>query len=323
MVRPRSYGRFSEVWDWLLGVIDFRRKRLDCLHIPSIHYLTWHYPCPVVVTVHDLIPLIYPDQYQQTGIKHRILYWLAKRAHHIIAVSCNTKADLVRMLGIPEERITVIYEAADPSCRPIHGPSVHGEVAGRYGIQGDFILYVGGLSLYDPRKRLDLLLESFSHLVAARTQPVTLVLAGKFGPYGEQLKREVDRRGLAQKVIFTDYIPVDKLPVLYNAARMFVFPSSYEGFGLPLVEAMACGTPTIAFKNSSIPEVVGEGGILLEKEDPRSLKEAMEAVLSDQNYAKELSQRALKQAARFSWDTTAVQTLEVYRRVIKRGRHIR
>lgn len=325
VIRPGTYGRLSELWDWGLGFLDYRRERLDCLHIPSIHYLSFNYPCPVVLTIHDLIPLVFPDQYQKTGMKHRILYRLATKADHVIAVSHHTKMDAVRLLGIPEERISVIYEAADPSCRPVQEPRLVEETVGRYGIHGDYILYVGGFDFYDPRKRLGLLLDAFALLAASRKEKVTLVLCGKLGGYGERVKKEVERRGLTSSVRCTDYIPADRLPLFYSGARMFVFPSAYEGFGLPLVEAMACGTPTIAFKNSSIPEVVGEGGILLDSDDPRSLMEAMQAVLSSRAYAEALRQRALKQAGMFSWERTAAQTLEVYRRVAReeRGRGAR
>jgi glycosyltransferase involved in cell wall biosynthesis len=223
------------------------------------------------------------------------------------------------MLKVPEERISVIYEAADPSCMPMRDPRFLEQVTSRYGIQGDFILYVGGLSLYDPRKRIDLLLEAFSLLTRSRKTPLSLVLAGKMGPYGEELKKEVDQRGLTSRVCFTGYISPQNLPPLYNAARIFAFPSAYEGFGLPLVEAMACGTPTVAFRNSSITEVVGNGGILLDKEDPVALKEAISTILSSDEFARGLTQRALSQAQKFSWTKTAVQTLAVYRQVVEEG----
>ena len=319
LIRPPEYGRFNEVWDWTLAFLDYRRRPLDVLHIPSIHHLSFHYPCPVVLTVHDLIPLVYPDDYMKTGLKHKILYRFARRVNHVIAVSHSTKSDIVRMLKVPEERISVIYEAADPSCTPIRDPRFLQEVMSRYGIQGDFVLYVGGLSLHDPRKRIGLLLDSFSLLISSRRTPLSLVLAGKMGPYGEDLKKEVEQRGLTSRVCFTGYIPPENLPPLYNAARIFAYPSAYEGFGLPLVEAMACGTPTVAFRNSSITEVVGDGGMLLDKEDPVALKEAMSAILSSDEFASALTQRALNQTQRFSWKETAVQTLEVYREVVKQA----
>jgi glycosyltransferase involved in cell wall biosynthesis len=174
---------------------------------------------------------------------------------------------------------------------------------------------VGGFNLVDPRKRLDLLLKAFSLLVKTRKEPIILVLAGTLGPYGESLKRQVNQLGLTSRVRFTDYIPSQDLAPLYNAARICVFPSSYEGFGLPLVEAMACGTPLVAFRNSSIPEVVGDGGLLLDQADAGILKEAVSAILSNEEYARELSRRALQQARNFSWDKTAEQTLDVYREV--------
>ncbi|MEW6443249.1 MAG: glycosyltransferase family 1 protein [bacterium] len=323
LVRPRAYVRLSELLDWGLAFIDYRRRPLDVLHILSIHHLSFGYPCPLVLTIEDLIPLVYPDHYLKTGIKHRMLYRLARRADHIIAISRHTRQDILRLLDVPEDRVSVIYLAPDPSCAPLQDPGRLQEIRSRYRLPEEFILYVGGLALHDPRKRVDLLLESLAELARIRRGPLQLVLAGKIGQAGEELKGLIEKLGIGGRVRLTDYVPPQDLAWLYRAARVFVFPSSYEGFGLPLVEAMACGTPTIAFRNSSIPEVVGEGGLLLDEQGPHNaaaLAGAIAAVLSDQGYADELSRRALRQAAAFSWEKTAAETLEVYRRVAGHGR---
>lgn len=319
--RPYEIGqRFLPLLDPVWTPFDLRRALPDVHHATSIHSACLWRPCPVVVTVPDVIPLVFPDQYLQSGMKHRLLYALARRTDHVVTVSEYSRRDIHRLLNIPLDRITVTLEAADPLFRPLEKPAESERVVRRYGVVPPYILYVGGFTIRDPRKRVLLLLEAYQILRNRGFERYQLVLAGKEGPYSDLLKAQMSERGWSAGVLFTDYVADADLPHLYNRASCFVFPSAYEGFGLPPLEAISCGTPTIAYRNSSLPEVLGEGAILLDTEGPAELAEAMEAVLTRRDLAQELREKGLAQARKFTWQRCAEKTLEAYRACAGRRR---
>ena len=310
--------RLAPFLDPILSPWNLVRLRPDIHHAFSIHYVSWRLPCPSVVTIHDLIPLIFAEHYTQTGLKHRMLYRFARGADHILTPSEHARRDVHRLLRIPLERITVTHEAADERFRPAEDPVAVDEVIRRYGIRGPYILYVGGFTKLDPRKNVRQLIEVFRELRSQGPREVQLVLAGKLGDYSRALKQEMGGLGPASGVVFTDYVDAADLPSLYNGARCFVFPSAYEGFGLPVLEAISCGTPTVAYRNSSIPEVVGDAGLLIDERQPGQLLEAIRTLLARDDLVGELRAKGFEQAKRFRWEDTARKTLAVYREVCAR-----
>ena len=311
--------RLSPLLDQWFTPLDLRRGRPGLYHALSIHYACWRLPCPGVVTILDMIPLLFPKEYLKTGLKHRMLYRFARRAERILTPSESARQDVHRLVGIPLERISVTPFAAEERFRPIEDPRQVENVLRKYGVGRPYLLYAGGFTQRDPRKNVMRLVEVFGEL---RRQPgfghYRLVLAGKPGPYSEELLREMKERGLEQGVLFPGHLDHEDLCFLYNGASCFVFPSSYEGFGMPPLEAISCGTPTVAYRNSSLPEVLGDAAILVEEKDPRSLPEAIRVVLTQKGLAAGLREKGLRQAGRFRWENTARLTLAAYREVSTR-----
>ncbi len=305
--------RWMPLLDPVWTPLDLWRIRPDVHHAFSIHSACLWRPCPVVVTIPDVIPLVFPDQYLRSGAKHRLLYALARRTDHVVTVSEYSCRDIHRLLGIPLDRITVTLEAAGPAFRPLETPEESEKVVRRYGVVPPYILYVGGFTVRDPRKRVGLLLEAYHVLRGRGFERYRLVLAGKEGPYSDLLRAQMNECGWDAGVLFTGYVADADLPHLYNAASCFVFPSAYEGFGLPPLEAISCGTPTIAYRNSSLPEVLGDGALLLDDDGPAELAAAMETVLTRQDLARELREKGLAQARKFTWERCAAKTVEAYR----------
>lgn len=270
-------------------------------------------PCPTVLTVHDLIGYLFPANLPPVARLYWAL-WLPfsiRFAGHIIADSEHTRGDLQRLLGVPGERITVIHLAADERFQPISDPAVRADVRDRYDLPPSFILYVGTL---EPRKGLDTLVNAYASL--ADEFPHALVIAGKKGWYTLPLFRQIEALGLRYRIRFTDYVDDADLPVVYSLADLFVFPSRYEGFGLPPLEAMACGVPVISSNAASLPEVVGDAGMLVPPDNVEALAAAMRQVLVDDALRANLRARGLARAGRFSWDETARQTVRVYEGVV-------
>jgi glycosyltransferase involved in cell wall biosynthesis len=217
----------------------------------------------------------------------------------------------MRLLGIPEQRITVIPLAAGAECRSITERDVLQSVRKKYQLPPCFVLFV---STMEPRKGLDTLLDAFAEVSAGSPQ-VKLVIVGKKGWYTEYLHGQIGRLGLDEKIIFTGHVPDEDLPGLYNAAQVLAFPSRYEGFGLPVLEAMACGTPVICSCSSSLPEVAGDAALLIPPDDVQALSSALHRVLRDEMLRRQMRERGLIQAAHFSWQQTAHKTVGVYKMV--------
>lgn len=260
---------------------------------------------PQVVVVHDLIPLYFRESFPQYYYYfHYVVPTILKRARAVIAVSQNTKRDVVTMCGIDPVRVTVVPNGYD---RSRYGTGIDAKwVKQKYGLDG-YLLYVGNLL---PHKNLGRLLNAFARITP--TFPHRLVIAGKKDiRYYPALAAEARRLGLEERVVFLDYVSADELPALYAGAEAFVYPSLYEGFGLPILEAMACGTPVVASRAGSLPEVAGEAALLVDPHGNEELAGAMEAVLSDSWVREDLRRKGLEQAERFSWERTAKATLEI------------
>jgi glycosyltransferase involved in cell wall biosynthesis len=254
--------------------------KLDVLHSPDFIPPS-RTRCPSVITMHDLAFLLYPRFLTRESARYYGQVDLAARqSDHIIAVSESTKRDTIRMLGVPEEKISVIYEAAHPLFTPITEPDALARVRARHQLPDDFILFV---STIEPRKNLPMLLRAFRRLRDNYKSEAVLAIAGRRGWLVEEVDSVIEELNLSNIVRFLGAVPNEELVYLYNAAKLFVLPSFYEGFGLPPLEAMACGTPVIVSNVSSLPEVVGDAGILVNPEDVEGLTVAMWRVLGDNN----------------------------------------
>ncbi len=289
---------------------------LDVLHSPDFIPPQWS-RCPSVITMHDLAFLLYPHLLTRDSARYYGQVDLAaKQADHIIAVSQSTKRDTMRMLGVPEEKITVIYEAAHPIFRPLDHATDIARARAQYQLQGDFILFVGSI---EPRKNLPTLLRAFGRLRAKYKSSATLAIASNHSWLVAELDQVINEQKLGDAVRFLGGVPNEELVYLYNAAQVLVMPSLYEGFGLPPLEAMACGTPVIASNVSSLPEVLGDAGMLFNPEDVEGLTVALWRVLSDENLRREMRAKGLKRARIFSWERAARETLAVYRKVAEQN----
>lgn len=285
---------------------------LDVLHSPDFIPPS-RTRFPSVITVHDLAFLLYPRFLTRESARYYGQVDLAARyADHIIAVSESTKRDTVRLLGVPANKITVIYEAAHPLFTPMTNPVELARVREYYHLPNNFILFV---STIEPRKNLPTLLRAFKRLRDNYKSDAILAIAGNRGWLFEEVYKLVEELNLGGSIRFLGGVPNEQLVYLYNAAKLFVFPSFYEGFGLPPLEAMACGTPVVVSNVSSLPEVVGDAGMLVEPEDVEALTVAMWRVLSDEKLAQEMRTKGLKRAQTFSWQRTARETIAVYRKV--------
>lgn len=278
-----------------------------------------------VVTIHDLTSLAYPEFHlDATNAMHAAKERFAvERADRIIAVSEATKREIVARLGIPAERISVVYEAADARFHP-YPPEQVQPVLDRYGLQaGAYILSVGTI---EPRKNYARLVEAYARLRAQLAAPPPLVIAGGFGWLYEEILAAPARAGVEGHVRFLGKVPDAELPLLIAGAQLFVYPSLYEGFGLPVLEALACGVPVVASNSSSLPEVLGDAGLYCDPLEAASIAQRMAHVLGDPALAGRLRQAGPQRAARFSWRRMAQETLEVYaqasadRRARRRGK---
>ncbi len=268
--------------------------------------------CPSVVTIHDLAFLIYPHFLTRESARY---YGQIDRgvraADHIIAVSQSTKHDLVRLLGAPEDKVSVIYEAADPMFHPIDSQTALQHVQALFNLSSDFILFV---STIEPRKNVNGLLRAYHRLREDYRLTPHLVLAGSPGWLSDDVYRLVDELKLRPYCHFLGHVSNCDLLQLYNAALCLVHPAFYEGFGLPPLEAMACGTPAIVANVSSLPEVVGDAALLVNPEQDEEITVALMRLLTDTALREELRTKGLLRASAFSWEGAAEQTMTVYRK---------
>jgi glycosyltransferase involved in cell wall biosynthesis len=289
------------------------RSRVDLFHAID-HNMTPFLRVPSLVTVHDLILLVLRGPY----LGPTAWAWMlahgraARRARLVVAVSENTRRDVERIWSIPPQRIAVVHEGVTPDYRPVEDPERLAGVRARYGIDAPYFLYLGG---FDPRKNLRNMLAGFKLFLLATGGGHRLVLCGDARGFEGYLEDTVEELGLGESVAFTGFVCEDDLPALYCGAAAFVCVSLYEGFGLPLLEAMACGTPVLASGTSSIPEVVGDAGLLVDPLQPVEIAVGLERLAADGGLAEELSSRGRERAALFTWEKAAGRILELYETV--------
>ncbi|MBM3135429.1 MAG: glycosyltransferase family 4 protein [Chloroflexi bacterium] len=313
---PTAWPPARILWEQAVQPVELARRRSQLLHaLAYVLPLAWSGPS--VVTVYDLSFWRTPERFPAAQRLYlRTLTRLSmRRAARVIAISQSTKRDLVELLGVPAERVRVVPLAIEDEFRPVTDTAVLADLRRRRGLPEHMILYVGTL---EPRKNLVTLLEAYARWGAAspETPWPPLVLAGGKGWGYEAIFATVERLGLGQAVLFPGFVPHGELPLWYSAADVFVYPSLYEGFGLPVLEALACGTPVITSNVSSLPEVAGEAGLLVDPTDADALAEALRRVWGDADLRQAMRTRGLAQAARFSLTALGRQTRNVYQEAV-------
>lgn len=270
-----------------------------------------------VVTVYDLTFLLFPDYHPHTRVMIFKNFFLqtVRLADRIIAISENTRRDLIGLLNVPEEKIVVTPLAAGEIFKPILAQDAV-RILSRYGVTyRDYFLYVGTI---EPRKNLVRLLNAFEIFCSSHSSPTVLALVGRPGWLNQDLYKAWENSAWKQNIRLLGYVPEADLPALYSGAIAMVYPSLYEGFGLPPLEAMACGTPVLTSNNSSLPEVTGDAAILVNPLDVEEIAGALMRIAHDSSLQEELRQKGLKRAKLFSWEETARKTLGIYEAVLNR-----
>lgn len=271
--------------------------------------------CPTVISVHDLSFMRYPEAFRRFNRTYLSLFTRlsVRRAARVIAGSESTRQDVIALCGVRPERVITVLDGVDEAFTPA-SPAACDEFRRAKGLQDGYILFLGTL---EPRKNIARLIDAYAALRgrpgAGRVPP--LVIAGAKGWFYESLFTQVTSLGLLDDVLFPGFISAEELPWWYRAARIFVYPSRFEGFGLPVLEAMACGTPVITSNASSLPEVAGDAALLVDPEDTPALSDAIGRLLGNAALHQQLSAAGLQRAATFSWNRTATETVGVYRQV--------
>jgi len=290
-----------------------REHRLDVLHVPSYRRLLWRKPCPMVATIHDLAPFRVPDKYDWKRMLYGrvIVRWLAWRQDRIIAVSQNTATDLVRFFRLPPDRIQVIHNGLDHQrFRPEPLGRSKTWANKRFGLEAPFFLYVARLE--HPAKNHLRLISAFEQFRAWCHLPWQLVLAGSDWHGAEAIHTAIGRSPQRQQIRSLGFVQDHELPDLYRAADGFIYPSLYEGFGLPPIEAMACGCPVISSTRGSLAEVIGDAALTVDAENVGDIAEKMIALATGAASSEALRLAGLAQAEKFNWTRTAAETVRVY-----------
>ncbi len=311
-VGDKYFGRWSQtLWEAMLWGRMIDSRDADLFH-STAHLAPGRCRTPMVLTVHDLTNFLFPGWYKWTNQVNRSLNLRRgiRQAQKIIAVSQSTADDLVRLFPQAASRTEVVLEGVEPEFHRVE--SVERAALG-LGFPEPFILWVGTTS---PRKNLMVLLEAFEKL-PARFKEVHLVLVGQRGWKDQSIFEFIQRPGLGRRIHPLGYVPKENLPRLYSECAVFVFPSLYEGFGLPALEAMACGAPVLASGTSSLPEILPEPEALFDPRRPEELAQKLEWLLADEQVQNQLSEAGLKRAKEFTWDKAAGATMEIFKEMIR------
>jgi glycosyltransferase involved in cell wall biosynthesis len=299
-------------------------KRLDCdlVHIPNLFSVPRRLSCPYVMTVHDILDHLSRAR-ERPGFMRSLHFQLTKRAlsraARIFAVSNFTKLEMEKLFNISPGRIEVVYNAIDERLLRGHANSAERQlIVERYQVTYPFLLYAGRIS---PHKNVVRMIEAFSALKAELEKDqlfpdLKLIIIGDDVSGNPDLRRTVIRSGVQHDVRFLGFVPIEVLRTFYDAAKIFVFPSLYEGFGLPPLEAMAHGTPVVTSNVSSLPEVVGNAAVLVHPENVFEIMRALHRVLLDQPLREKMKERSYRQAAKFSWEKSVRRIMDVYQEVV-------
>lgn len=306
MFSVRNQLKFSSV---------LRKEEIDVFHAPYFD-APLAGGTPFIMTIHDLIHLIFPQYFNK---KVRVYYQgvvkpAVRKSNKIIADSKSSKEDIVRILGVPESKVVVIYPGVEEKFRPLADSDSAHNLCQRYSLSKEIILFVGNMK---PHKNLAGLMEAFARLRQDDGVDCQLVVIGEKDRHFWQIQAKVQELKLQQEVVFTGLVAEDEMPLFYNAAEVLVLPSLYEGFGLPALEAMACGTPVVCSNTSSLPEVVGDAAILFNPKSIDEMTKAISRLLGDKSLKQKMVKEGLERAKLFSWKKTVQETVEVYNQAIK------
>lgn len=308
-ISSKKHHRF---WEQYYIPELLKNKEVDVYHVPQNGIgLPESKKSIYIATIHDLIPYIMPETVGKGYLSKFISQMprIIASVDMIITVSEWSKKDIMRIFDVPENKIAVTYLAADDLFKPMDRVSASDHINKKYNIDGNFILYLGGFS---PRKNVKSILVAYSMIYKNLSRDYKVVVIGSARDDHQFLNKLSQSLGIDGRVYFPGYVPYEDLPYFYNAADLFVYPSLYEGFGLPTLEAMCCGTPTITSNVSSIPEIVGEGAMLINPFDTSELAKSMEMVLENNDIKADLISKGFERALSFSWKKAAQETLAVY-----------
>jgi glycosyltransferase involved in cell wall biosynthesis len=304
------------LWEQLAQPRTLRQIEADLVHGP-VFVAPLSAPCPAVITIHDLSFIRFPHLFRPANRLYlaTLTRLSARRARRLIAVSAHTAAETARLLRVEAGRIDVIYHGVAPAFHPLPTEEI-AAFRQRKGLPERLVFFVGTL---EPRKNLERLVEAFARVHDGRTG---LALAGGKGWLYDKLFAKVEALNLGEEVIFPGYVPEDELPLWYNAATVLAYPSLYEGFGFPVIEAQACGTPVLTSNASSLPEAAGDAALTVDPYDIDALAVQLARLLTDTSLRNELRERGLAHARQFSWPRTAHETARTYRRALAEDCHI-
>lgn len=292
------------------------RSGVDLLHVPS-HRAPTPVGVPLVVTIHDVIPLLYPrsvrNPLERIRYRRQLKRTLAE-ARCLITVSRITLSALSAYAGVAPARVRVVYNGVSNRFRPIEDPAMLEAARRRYGLPERYAFWIGE---FRPNKNVHLLVAAWGEVLQRLREPLALVLAGTQGEEFRIVQRDVARHSLEGTVLFPGFIREADLAAVYSSARLFVFPSLFEGFGLPPLEAMACGTPCVVSNSSALPEVTGRAAMMFNPTSPEQFVECVVRVLEEPDLYERLRREGLRQSSLFSWEKAAEETLEVYHRALE------
>ena len=302
--------RFTFWWDQVVLGRLIRNGRLDVFLSPY-NKGPYFASCPVVLTVHDLIYLEISDRGPIGKYVYNTTYKAVRgpnirSASRIITDSQYSKRDIVQKLGVPPDKVYSIPIAISPAYRPIRDASQIEDFTTKHGISHPYILYVGN---FKPHKNVGCLVEAFADLPEDLKAAYQLALCGRRDRFRDEIQRTAEGLGLGDRVIFLDFVADSEMPLLYSAADVFAFPSLYEGYGLPPLEAMACGTPVVSSGSTSLQEVVGSGGMIVDARHPEEMRQALESVLTQDEHRRALVEAGLRHVKAFTMESAAEQVL--------------
>lgn len=290
-----------------------RRDRIDIFH--TSYYPVPRFQLPTVLTVYDLRFVRMPETYSRARylFLKSVIPRSLRRSDRIVAISNDTKNDLIRYFDVPPEKITVSHCPVPDRFTRIEDRSILESIREKYDLPAEFILSVGKI---EPRKNIDRLIEAFAYI--RERFPIGLVVAGKRDPAFRDYFDRVRKRGMEESVTFTGYVEDPDLPALFSMARVFAYPSLHEGFGIPLLEAMACGTPVLTSNTSALPEVAGDAAVLVDPSSAGSIARGLERVLGDEPFGKRLIESGYERVRGFDTRSAAVAIVDLYKKILFR-----
>lgn len=316
--KPRENWKYkilrpAKLWTRLVIPLYYRfaKEKPDLILSPT-HYIPAFIKTPRITIIFDLSFLRFPEMFNKQDL-YKLTKWTkysAEESAHIITISQSSKKDIQKFYEISPKKITVVYPGYDDKVfRKINDDGEIEKVLKKYEIEGNYIIYIGTIQ---PRKNLLRLIRSVKNI-----ENIKLIIAGKINGKGrkawmnDEILSEPKKLGIEEKIIFTDFVPTEELPYLISGAKAFVLPSLWEGFGIPVVEAMACGVPVIVSNVSSLPEVAGEAGILVNPESEIQIEQAIRLLVTDKKMHDRLAKKALEQTKEFSWEKMAKEVIKI------------